>query len=59
MFQGLNGSADQTAFIDAIAINGAAVARVPEPSAILLLTVGVLGLPAIRGLLSHRRTRCA
>ena len=59
MFQGLNGSADQTAFIDAIAINGAAVARVPEPSAILLLTVGVLGLPAIRGLLTHRRTRCA
>jgi len=47
MFQGLNGSADQTAFIDAIAINGAAVARVPEPSAILLLTVARFGRPRL------------
>ena len=58
-FQGLTSSADQTAFIDAIAINGAPVAGVPEPSSIVLLSLGAAGLPAIRRLLAkdHRGRR--
>ena len=43
---------DQTAFIDAIAINSLVVPTpspsVPEPSALLLLSLGVAGLAAIR-----------
>ena len=52
-FQGVNSDNDNTALIDAIAINGGAVAAVPEPSSILLLSVGAAGLPAIRRLLAR------
>ena len=53
-FQGVNSNNDNTAFIDAIAINGAAVtAAVPGPASILLLCVGAAGLPAIRRLLAR------
>lgn len=56
-FQGLNSNNDNTAFIDAIAINGSAVAAVPAPSAILLLCVVAAGLPGIRRLLTKGGVR--
>ena len=56
-FQGVNSNNDNTAFIDAIAINGTAVDRVPEPSSILLLGFGAAGLPAIRRLRVSNHSR--
>src|SRR5262245_55199902 len=54
-FQGLTSSADQTAFIDAIAIDGTTVAGVPEPGSIILLSSGLLALSAMRRLLGKDR----
>jgi hapalindole biogenesis HpiC1 cyclase-like protein len=56
-FQGLTSSPDQTAFIDAIAINSAPVASVPEPSSILVVSFGAAALPAIRRLRAKNHSR--
>jgi len=47
-FQGLNNTNDQTAFIDAIAINSVPSTGVPEPSSLVLMGFGAAGFAVLR-----------